>query len=105
MISDPLDQHTDAAGDPAPSNGSENHEGDGIDSARPRLCPRTSIRDEEESPLSVAQDDSKKAAQRRKRPAVADPRAREFLRQADPVLARLIDERPARRAARFTVRP
>jgi DNA-3-methyladenine glycosylase II len=57
-------------------------------------CPRTSIRDEEESPLSVAQDDSKKAAQRRKRPAVADPRAREFLRQADPVLARLIDERP-----------
>ena len=26
--------------------------------------------------------------------AVADPKAREFLRNADPVLARLIDERP-----------
>jgi DNA-3-methyladenine glycosylase II len=30
----------------------------------------------------------------RKRAAVADPEAREFLRQADPVLARLIDARP-----------
>ena len=34
------------------------------------------------------------APRRRTRPAVADPAAREFLRQADPVLARLIDERP-----------
>src|SRR6201989_3717492 len=30
----------------------------------------------------------------RKRAAVADPKAREFLRKADPVLARLIDARP-----------
>src|SRR5438477_5238143 len=30
----------------------------------------------------------------RKRAAVADRKAREFLRQADPVLARLIDARP-----------
>jgi DNA-3-methyladenine glycosylase II len=30
----------------------------------------------------------------RKRAALADRKAREFLRQADPVLARLIDERP-----------
>src|SRR4029450_4940165 len=30
----------------------------------------------------------------RKRAAVADPEAREFLRNADPVLARLIDDRP-----------
>ena len=30
----------------------------------------------------------------RKRAAVADPQAREFLRSADPVLARLIDARP-----------
>ena len=30
----------------------------------------------------------------RKRAAIADPEAREFLRNADPVLARLIDERP-----------
>src|SRR5258706_12965604 len=29
-----------------------------------------------------------------KRAAIADPGAREFLRQADPVLARLIDARP-----------
>src|SRR6476619_1767318 len=55
--------------------------------------PCTSIRDEE-ALLSVAQDDSKKEARRRERPAVADPGPREFLRQADPVLARLIDERP-----------
>jgi DNA-3-methyladenine glycosylase II len=31
---------------------------------------------------------------RRKRAAVADPEAREFLREADPVLAQLIDARP-----------
>jgi DNA-3-methyladenine glycosylase II len=31
---------------------------------------------------------------RRKRAAIADPEAREFLRKADPVLARLIDARP-----------
>ena len=30
----------------------------------------------------------------RKRAAIADPEAREFLRKVDPVLARLIDERP-----------
>jgi DNA-3-methyladenine glycosylase II len=30
----------------------------------------------------------------RKRAAIADPKAREFLRQADPVLGRLIDARP-----------
>src|SRR5712692_3043042 len=30
----------------------------------------------------------------RKRAAVADPKAREFLRKADPVLARVIDARP-----------
>src|SRR6201984_1889343 len=30
----------------------------------------------------------------RKRAAIADPEAREFLRKADPVLARLIDARP-----------
>src|SRR5437870_8232332 len=30
----------------------------------------------------------------RKRAAIADPQAREFLRKADPVLARLIDARP-----------
>src|SRR3984893_480816 len=30
----------------------------------------------------------------RKRAAIADPDAREFLRKADPVLARLIDARP-----------
>ena len=30
----------------------------------------------------------------RKRAALADRKAREFLRQADPVLARLIDARP-----------
>jgi hypothetical protein len=34
--------------------------------------------------MTVAQDDSKMAAPRRRRPAVADPRASEFLRQADP---------------------
>jgi len=35
-----------------------------------------------------------KTATRSRRPAAADPEAREFLRHADPVLARLIDERP-----------
>src|SRR5256886_14034846 len=30
----------------------------------------------------------------RKRAAIADPEARDFLRKADPVLARLIDARP-----------
>jgi DNA-3-methyladenine glycosylase II len=34
------------------------------------------------------------AARPRKRAAAADPNAREFLRNADPVLARLIDARP-----------
>ena len=33
-------------------------------------------------------------ARSRKRAAIADPEAREFLRQADPVLARVIDARP-----------
>jgi DNA-3-methyladenine glycosylase II len=33
-------------------------------------------------------------APRRKRAAIADPEAREFLRKTDPVLARLIDARP-----------
>lgn len=45
--------------------------------------------------VSVAQDDSERAVSERQRvSAVADPRARAFLRRADPVLARLIDERP-----------
>ena len=44
--------------------------------------------------VSVTQDDSERAVSERQRvSAVADPRARAFLR-ADPVLARLIDERP-----------
>jgi hypothetical protein len=43
----------------------------------------------------VAQDDSKKAAPRRKRAAVADREATEYLRKADPVLGRLIDAQPA----------
>jgi DNA-3-methyladenine glycosylase II len=34
------------------------------------------------------------ASRPRKRAAVADPQAREYLRKADPVLARLIDARP-----------
>jgi len=34
------------------------------------------------------------ASRRRKRATVVDPEAREFLRKADPVLARLIDARP-----------
>jgi DNA-3-methyladenine glycosylase II len=34
------------------------------------------------------------AAPSRERAAIADPEARDFLRQADPVLARLIDARP-----------
>ena len=34
------------------------------------------------------------ASRRRKRATVADPKAREFLRKGDPVLARLIDARP-----------
>jgi DNA-3-methyladenine glycosylase II len=34
------------------------------------------------------------ASRRRKRAALADPEAREFLRKADPVLARLIEARP-----------
>jgi DNA-3-methyladenine glycosylase II len=34
------------------------------------------------------------AAPPRKRAAIADPEAREFLRKADPVLERLIDARP-----------
>jgi DNA-3-methyladenine glycosylase II len=34
------------------------------------------------------------AAQRRKAATIADPKAREFLRKADPILARLIDARP-----------
>jgi DNA-3-methyladenine glycosylase II len=42
----------------------------------------------------VAKRDSEQAAHRRRRPTVADPKAREFLSQADPVLARLIDARP-----------
>ena len=33
-------------------------------------------------------------ARRRKAATIADPMAREFLRKADPVLARLIDARP-----------
>src|SRR5262247_4591379 len=33
-------------------------------------------------------------ASSRKQAAIADPKAREFLRNADPVLARLIDARP-----------
>src|SRR5579864_8184260 len=32
--------------------------------------------------------------ERRERSALADPKAREFLRKADPVMARLIDARP-----------
>jgi DNA-3-methyladenine glycosylase II len=44
--------------------------------------------------LSVAQDDSKKAARRRKRAAVADREATDYLRKADPVLRRLIDAQP-----------
>jgi DNA-3-methyladenine glycosylase II len=44
--------------------------------------------------VSLTQDESKKTAARRRRTAVADRSAREFLRQADPVLAQLIDERP-----------
>jgi DNA-3-methyladenine glycosylase II len=45
--------------------------------------------------VSVTQDDSEQAVSERQRvSAVADPRARAFLRRADPVLARLIDERP-----------
>jgi len=45
--------------------------------------------------VSVTQDDSGRAVSERQRvSAVADPRARAFLRRADPVLARLIDERP-----------
>ena len=38
----------------------------------------------------------------RKRAPLADPKAREFLRKADPVLARLIDERPAFRPRAWT---
>jgi 3-methyladenine DNA glycosylase/8-oxoguanine DNA glycosylase len=34
------------------------------------------------------------AAQRRKAATIADPKAREFLRKADPILARLMDARP-----------
>ncbi len=44
--------------------------------------------------MSLTKDESKKTPARRRRAAVADRSAREFLRQADPVLARLIDERP-----------
>lgn len=45
--------------------------------------------------VSVTQDDSERAVSERQRvSAVADPRAQAFLRRADPVLARLIDERP-----------
>lgn len=45
--------------------------------------------------MSVTHDDSERAVSERQRvSAVADPRARAFLRRADPVLARLIDERP-----------
>src|ERR1700747_2759326 len=38
----------------------------------------------------------------RKRAPIADRRAREFLRRADPVLARLIDERPGFRPRSWT---
>jgi DNA-3-methyladenine glycosylase II len=38
----------------------------------------------------------------RKRAPLADPKAREFLRKADPVLARLIDERPNFRPRAWT---
>jgi DNA-3-methyladenine glycosylase II len=38
----------------------------------------------------------------RKRAPLADPKAREFLRQADPVLAQLIDERPDFRPRAWT---
>src|ERR1700758_2138516 len=38
----------------------------------------------------------------RKRAPLADPEAREFLRKADPVLARLIDERPDFRPRAWT---
>jgi len=45
--------------------------------------------------VSVTQDDSEQAVSERQRvSAVADPRARAFLRRADPVLAGLIDARP-----------
>jgi DNA-3-methyladenine glycosylase II len=44
--------------------------------------------------VSLTKDEPKKTPARRRRAAVADRSAREFLRQADPVLARLIDERP-----------
>jgi DNA-3-methyladenine glycosylase II len=44
--------------------------------------------------VSRTQDESKKTPPRRRPTAVADQNAREFLRQADPVLAQLIDERP-----------
>jgi DNA-3-methyladenine glycosylase II len=45
--------------------------------------------------VSVTQDDSEHAvAERQRVSAVADPRARAFLRRADPVLAGLIDARP-----------
>ena len=44
---------------------------------------RTSVREGEEGPLSVAQNDSEKAARRRKRAAVADREATAYLRKAD----------------------
>jgi DNA-3-methyladenine glycosylase II len=44
--------------------------------------------------MSLTQDESRKTPACRRRTAVADRNAREFLRQADPVLAQLIDERP-----------
>ena len=44
--------------------------------------------------MSTPEDPSTKVARRRTRSGLADPGARAFLREADPVLARLIEARP-----------
>ena len=44
--------------------------------------------------MTIREDDARKTTSRRRRPAVADRQASEYLRQADPVLGRLIDARP-----------
>jgi DNA-3-methyladenine glycosylase II len=56
--------------------------------------PPTSVREERKDALSVARDDSERTAWRRERAAVADREATAYLRNADPVLARLIDAQP-----------
>ena len=70
-------------------------DGTGIDAGRAHPAPATGKSSVGTAIVDQIEHKSKgPGAGRRKRAAIADRKAREFLRSADPVLARLIDARP-----------